>query len=179
MARANLLDIDELIRRAKNRNELSSLSSNLALFFHLIQSNMDVRNLLRRHSVSVENRVECLLSLPGFLVGDTFSELMTAGIAEGWFSEWRVIHDTVQTRIDEILNRSVVQVVSRVPLTDDQSNQIREIAQRVSQKPVELRALLDESVVGGILIILPDGRVVDLTVSSALTQLKSYVMERG
>lgn len=179
MARANLLNIEELIRRADERGELVSLSSNLSLFFHLVQTNMDVRHFIRAESVSVQDRATCMVSLPGFLPGDTFFELISAGMSEGWFSEWRVIHDSVQTRIDGVLNRSVVQVISRVPLTPDQSSQIREIAQRISNQPVEVRALLDESVVGGILVILPDGRVVDLTVSTALTQLKSYVMERG
>lgn len=182
MAGINQLNIEALVSRAVSRNDLLSVSENLAHWHDLMQRNEAFGELMRLRVMPMSDKVAFLMSLPGFVSSKTFEELMMVVLSEGWVGEWRAIHDRVQVHINRQLNRSVATVVSAVPLTDPQIDRLKKCMQASlaeSGGVLDIRVVVDGSVIGGLRVTMPDGRVVDLTLFNELTQLKSYVMERG
>ncbi|NDD66517.1 hypothetical protein EBZ35_02555 [bacterium] len=182
MAAVNQLDIEAVVSRAIAQHDLLPLSENVAQWHDLMQRNEAFGELMRLKAMPIPEKVGFMLSLPGFVASPTFEAFITVVLSEGWVSEWRVIHDRLQQRINRQLNRSVATVVSAVTLTDQQIDRLKQCMQAALSESgglLDIRMVIDGSVIGGLRVTMPDGRVVDLTLLNELTQLKSYVTERG
>jgi len=180
MGTASQLDIEAVVARAIAQNDLVVLSENVAQWHDLMQRNEAFGELMRLKTMPIPEKVGFLFSLPGFGASKTFEQLMTVVLTEGWVANWRAIHDQLQSRINRQLNRSVATVVAAVMPTDQQIDRLKKCMQGAlgeSGGVLDIRVVIDDTIIGGIRVTMPDGRVVDLTLFNELTQLKSYVTE--
>lgn len=69
-------------------------------------------------------------------------------------------------------DRAVAEVRTAVDLTDDQRTRLREALGRATGRDVELRVVIDDEVVGGVLATVGD-TVIDGTVSRQLSRMRS------
>jgi F-type H+-transporting ATPase subunit delta len=68
-------------------------------------------------------------------------------------------------------NRVVAEVVTVVPLDDERRRRLTEVLTRVTGKPVELRARIDQSIIGSVVVRVGD-EVFDGSVRNRLEQAK-------
>ncbi|NBV42004.1 hypothetical protein EBR96_04465 [bacterium] len=173
------LDFNALYARAESRGEIDSLESNLSNFSRLFRTNLQFRELIREKNFPIEKRVESVLSLPGFTPGQTFVELVFAVLSEEYFNQISEIYDRFVRMLDERLNRWPVILSTAVPASAEVLADLKSRVSRLFGKEIILRNEVDASLVGGMVLLLPNGKRYDFSLKKQLSEVKSHIMENA
>ena len=76
MSSATDINFDELYARAERRDDSGALESNLVELAYLFRTNFEFRQLIRFDRMPIEDRVQAVVEMPGFLESQTFIELL-------------------------------------------------------------------------------------------------------
>ena len=172
------VDAEKLFEKARAAGELDAVEDNLFNFCRLFQSNYEFRRLVREVSVPVSDRVKAILEIRCFKPSSVFRTVLIL-ILQGKNLERTMIFQELFTKIaDEKLNRKTIQVISSVPLPDSMARKIQEDCGRILKSNVHIRHLLDETLIAGLVIKLPDGKIFDFSLKKQLAEYKSFVMEK-
>jgi F-type H+-transporting ATPase subunit delta len=172
------LQFDVLISRAESRNELGALEANLVLLSYLFKTNFQFRKFIRSMGVPIEDRVREIVSLEGFQDSQTFIELMFVILSEGFSDEINQISDRFTDLVNQKTGRYLVVVVTPVTMDDATKIQVGQRLSSVFGRSVVLRNDVDETLIGGSVLKLPDETEYDFSMKRQLTEFKSYLMEK-
>jgi len=160
-----------ILEIAQAENRLSEIEDELFRFARIVEGNDELRMALANPGLSLDRRsaiVEELLegrvlavtrALAVFIVGAGRGHDLPAIIT-------RFVELAAQTR-----DREVAEVRSAVPLDDAQTKRISEALSRATGKRIEVKVVVDPTVMGGLVASIGD-TVIDGTVRHRLDQLK-------
>jgi F-type H+-transporting ATPase subunit delta len=178
---AALLDIDysKLYSRAGQRGETSELTQNMYFLDQLLACNYDVRYLLNFVDFSTQKRIDTLLEIPGFVSSKTFEELLFLILENRQIVSFHTIYHKYIS--DLVTNHSfcIVEAVLPVDLQPSFLEEVSASLQKSLGKKIVLKTRVDETLVGGIVLKLPDGKIFDYSYKTKMNNFKSYVMEKG
>ena len=163
-----------LLEIARAEGHLQEVEDELFRFARIIDGNDELRMALANPGLPLDRRAAIVDEL---LEGRTLAVTRSAaafivGAGRG--------HDlpAIITRFVELAalarDREVAEVRSAVPLDDAQRQRIAEALSRATRKRVEVKVIVDESVLGGIVATIGD-TVIDGTVRHRLDQLKEQI----
>lgn len=175
-SRATIRYAKSLISISKEQNSLETSFNDMLLVSSVCSSNKDFVNLLKTPIVKTDLKIKILNELLAKSISDlTLSfiiliakkkrEILLPEIAECFIALYK-----------NNKNIKEVSVVTAKPLDDDLRNEVMSYIKKQSNSKIELKEIIDESLIGGAIIRMDDKQL-DASISSKLKSLKNQFSE--
>lgn len=138
------------------------------------ESNEQLRNTLSDSTIPADRRQQVAEQLLGAKASNTTTQLVSLVVGSGQARELPAIVDSLVKRASSEKQQEVAEVRSAVALSDDQKTRLTAALTKVTGKPVNLKVVIDPSVLGGLVAVVGD-EVIDDTVRTRLDQLKTRI----
>ena len=140
-------------------------------FSQVLQSSEELKSTLSDASIPSAQRQQIVEDLLDGQVTQTTVALVSMVVAAGMGSDIKAIADKVVGLGAESRDKAVAEVYSVVDLSSDQQQRLAAALKSATGKDVEMKIIIDESVMGGLLVQIED-EVIDGTVRTRLKQLR-------
>jgi F-type H+-transporting ATPase subunit delta len=162
-----------LFEVARAEGTLDEVEDELFRFARTYESSDTLRDALTDEMVPAAMRQKVVEDLLGG--GDatpTTVQLVSMVVGSGRGRDLPAIIDSLVQRASSAKNLEVAEVRVAVPLTDDQQDRLKAALTNATGKQVNLKVIVDPSVLGGIVATVGD-TVIDGSVRTRVDQLKS------
>ena len=140
-------------------------------FSQVLQSSEELKSTLSDASIPSARRQQIVEDLLDGQATRTTVALVSMIVAAGMGSDIKAIADRVIGLGAESRDKAVAEVYSVVDLSSDQQQRLAAALKSATGKDVEMKIIIDESVMGGLLVQIED-EVIDGTVRTRLKQLR-------
>ena len=140
-------------------------------FSQVLQSSEELKSTLSDASIPSARRQQIVEDLLDGQATQTTVALVSMIVAAGMGSDIKAIADRVIGLGAESRDKAVAEVYSVVDLSSDQQQRLAAALKSATGKDVEMKIIIDESVLGGLLVQIED-EVIDGTVRTRLKQLR-------
>lgn len=154
--------------------ELDRVEDELYRFGKILDSNHELKQALSDQSVDRIQREKILGELLEDKVSPHTLGLLTFIVGQGRARQLPQILEQVSALAAEARNSVVAEVRTAVPLDAAQRNALAESLSKATGKKVDVKAIVDPSVLGGVVAKIGD-TVIDGTIRHKLEQLKDQV----
>lgn len=161
-----------LFEVARAEGTIDEVEDELFRFARSFESSDSLRTALTDELVPAGKRQAIVEDLLGGKATPTTTQLVSMVVGSGRGRDLPAIIDLLVQRAANSKNLEVAQVRSAVALTDDQQARLKAALANATGKQVDLKVVVDPSVVGGIVATVGD-TVIDGSVRTRLDQLKS------
>jgi F-type H+-transporting ATPase subunit delta len=163
---------EALFAVARSEGTLGEVEDELFRFSQTLQGNDELRTALTDAGIPVARRQQIVEDLLDGKASPTTVALVSMVVGTGRTRELpRIITKLVEMSAAEA-NKEVAEVRSAVPLTDDQRTRLAKALGQATGKDVEVKVVVDPSVMGGIVAQIGD-TVIDGSVRRRLDQLRN------
>ena len=138
------------------------------------ESNEQLRSTLSDSTIPADRRQQVAEQLLGSKASNTTTQLVSLVVGSGQVRDLPAIVDSLVKRASSEKQQEVAEVRSAVALSDDQKTRLAAALTKVTGKPVNLKVVIDPSVLGGLVAVVGD-EVIDDTVRTRLDQLKTRI----
>ena len=140
-------------------------------FSQVLQSSEELKSTLSDASIPSARRQQIVEDLLDGQVTQTTVALVSMIVAAGMGGDIKAIADKVVGLGAESRDKAVAEVYSVVDLSSEQQQRLAAALKSATGKDVEMKIIIDESVMGGLLVQIED-EVIDGTVRTRLKQLR-------
>src|SRR5687768_9652195 len=154
--------------------ELGRVEDELYRFGKVLESNHELKQVLSDQSIDRTQRLKVLDELLSDKVSPHTLGLLSFVVEQGRGRHLPEILEQLTQLAAEARNSVVAEVRSAVPLDDKQQQQLAEALSKATGKKVEVKVIVDPSVIGGVVATVGD-TVIDGSVKKRLEDLKSQV----
>jgi F-type H+-transporting ATPase subunit delta len=165
---------EALFRVVQAEGELDRVEDELYRFGKLLESNHELKQALSDRSIDRTQRAKILDELLADKVSPHTLGLLTFVVEQGRGRQLPQILERLSELAAEARESIVAEVRSAVPLDDKQRKALADALSKATGKKVELKVLVDPSVIGGIIAEVGD-TVIDGTIRSRLERLRDQV----
>ncbi len=163
---------------ANTEGQLSAVGDELFAVARAIEGNDALREALGDPHLPAERRQQIIEELLGSRTSDVTLGLASMVVAAGRGRELPAIVDALLEMSASQEGRQVAEVRSAIDLSEDQRERLAEALKRATGSEVDVRVVVDPSVVGGIVARVGD-QVIDGTVRHRLSQLRESLSARN
>jgi len=160
-----------IFEMARAEDSVDRVSDELHRFSSLLEGSEELRDTLGNSTLPAERRQAAVEDLLGDRASRVTVHLVSFLVGLGRIRELPEITTALLARVASERSLAVAEVRSAVPLTDDQRTRMSEALGTMLGQPVDLRVIVDPSVMGGIVARVGD-IVIDGTVRHRLELLK-------
>ena len=160
-----------LFEVARAEGTLDEVEDELFRFARAYESNEQLRANLTDEVIPVERRIAIVEDLLGGATPTT-TQLVSMVVGSGRARDLPAIVDELVHRAASAKDLDVAEVRTAVPLTGDQQARLKAALENATGKSLNLKAIVDPSVLGGVVATVGDN-VIDDTVRTRIEQLKS------
>jgi F-type H+-transporting ATPase subunit delta len=165
---------EALFRLVQAEGELDRVEDELFRFGKILETNHELKQVLSDQSIDKDQRNKVLEELLEDKVSPHTLGLLSFVVEQGRARHLPDILEELTRLAAEARNSVVAEVRSAVPLDDKQQKQLADALSKATGKNVEVKVLVDPSVIGGIVATVGD-TIIDGTVKRRLEELKSQV----
>lgn len=165
---------DALLGVARAEGRLDEVEDELFRFGRSLESSDSLRATLTDELIPPAKRQAVVEDLLGGKASPTTTQLLSFVIGSGRSADLPAIISTLVERAAATKSRSLAEVRSAVALTDDQKTRLAAALANATGKQIELKVIVDPSVLGGLVAQVGD-TVIDGSVRSRLDQIKSLL----
>jgi F-type H+-transporting ATPase subunit delta len=165
---------EALFKVVQAEGELDRVEDELFRFGKLLESNHELKQALSDQSIDKIQRVKVLDELLSDKVSPHTLGLLAFVVEQGRARQLPQILKGLSDLAAEARNSVVAEVRSAIPLDAKQRKELAAALSKATGKKVEVKVLVDPSVIGGIVAKVGD-TVIDGTVKRRLEQLKEQV----
>ena len=163
---------EALLAVARSEGALADVSDELFRFARVLESNDELRTTLTDQQLPVSRRQQIVEDLLGGRAHPITTTLVSMVVGAGRARDLPAIIDELVALSAAEGNKEVAEVRSAVALTDDQQQRLAAALEAATGKKVELKVVIDPTVLGGIVAQVGD-TVIDGSVKSRLQQLQT------
>jgi F-type H+-transporting ATPase subunit delta len=176
MARDELIHgyAEALFNVVRAEGELDSVEDELFRFGKLLETNYELKQVLADQSLDRAQRAQILEELLGGRVSPHTLGLLTFIVGQGRARQLPQILEEVSDLAAQARNSVIAEVRSAVPLDEDQRTRLSEALSKATGKNVEVKVLVDPTVIGGVVATIGD-TVIDGTIKRKLEELREGV----
>ena len=156
---------------ASAESNAAQIEDEIYRFSQVLQSSEELKSTLSDASIPSTRRQQIVEDLLDGQVTQTTVALVSMIVAAGMGSDIKAIADKVVGLGAESRDKAVAEVYSVVDLSSDQQQRLAAALKSATGKDVEMKIIIDESVMGGLLVQIED-EVIDGTVRTRLKQLR-------
>jgi F-type H+-transporting ATPase subunit delta len=167
----NALYAEAMFSVASAEGDPAAVADELFSFGQTLRSNDDLRTALADRSLPVERRIQVVEDLLEGKASSTTTALVSMVVGAGRGADLPAICTALVERTAAAGNRSVAEVRTAIPLTDDQRTRLASALSERTGKDIEVKAIVDPSVKGGVIAQIGD-LVVDGSVRRKLALLR-------
>ncbi len=161
-----------LFEVARAEGTLDEVEDELFRFARSYESSDALRNALSDEHIPAEKRQAIVEDLLGGKTTTTTIQLVSMVVGSGRSRDIPAIVDSLVARASSAKQLDVAEVRTAVELTDDQQARLKAALENATGKSINLKTIVDPSVVGGVVATIGD-TVIDDTVRTRIDQLKS------
>jgi len=161
-----------LFEIARAEGSLDEVEDELFRFARSYESSDALRNALTNDMIPAAKRQAIVEDLLGGKATSTTTQLVSMVVGSGRGRDLPAIIDLLVARASSSKNLEVAEVRTAVALSDDQQARLAAALANATGKQVNLKVVVDPSVLGGIIATVGD-TVIDGTVRTRLDQLKA------
>lgn len=165
---------EALFKVVQTEGDLDRVEDELFRFGKLLESNHELKQALADPAIDRSQRVKVLEELLSDKVSPHTLGLLTFIVTQDRAKQLPRILDEVSSLAAESRKAVLAEVRSAVPLDDKQRGDLTAALSKATGKTVELKVMIDPSVLGGVHARVGD-TVIDGTVRRRLEQLKEQV----
>ncbi len=163
-----------LFQVAQAEGALENVEDELFRFARILENEVRLRESLTDPSLPPEHRAQMVQELLGPTASPHTTNITAFLVQQGRARELPKIIDSLVQLAAEERNKAVAEVRSAVPLDGDQRDKLKDAIARATGKQVELKVLVDPSVVGGLLVRVGD-QIFDGTVRRRLQMAREHI----
>lgn len=156
---------------ASAESDGAQIEDEIYRFSQVLQSSEELKSTLSDASIPSARRQQIVEDLLDGQATQTTVALVSMIVAAGMGSDIKAIADRVIGLGAESRDKAVAEVYSVVDLSSDQQQRLAAALKSATGKDVEMKIIIDESVMGGLLVQIED-EVIDGTVRTRLKQLR-------
>jgi F-type H+-transporting ATPase subunit delta len=163
---------EALFAVARAEGTLGEVEDELFRFSQTLQGSDELRDALTDATLPASRRQQIVEDLLGGKASPTTVALVSMVVGTG---RARQLPDIIRQLVDMSAaeaNKEVAEVRSAIPLTDEQRKRLAEALGEATGKQVEVKVVVDPSVLGGVVAQVGD-TVIDGSVRNRLDQLKN------
>ena len=161
-----------LFNVAGTEGNLAEVEDELFRFARTLEASDELRTTLTDAALPVSRRQQIVEDLLGGKANPVTVSLASMVVGTGRSRDLVAIIDELVRLSAAEANKELAEVRSAVPLTDDQQARLTEALGRATGKALEVKVVIDPSVLGGLVAQVGD-TVIDGSVRSRLEQLKT------
>jgi F-type H+-transporting ATPase subunit delta len=161
-----------LFEVAKAEGTLDEVEDELFRFARSYESSDELRSALTNDEIPPAKRQAIVEDLLGGKATSTTVQLISMVVGSGHGKDLPAIVDRMVQRAASSKDMEVAEVRSAIELSQDQQDRLRAALANATGKNVDLKVIVDPSVLGGLVATVGD-TVIDGTVRTHLDQLKS------
>jgi len=161
-----------LLAVARSEGNLAEVEDELFRFARLLETNDELRTTLTDAQLPVSRRQQIVEDLLGGRANPVSTALVSMVVGAGRARDLSAIIDEVVQLSAAEGNREVAEVRSAVALSDDQKQRLAAALEAKTGKKVELKVIIDPSVLGGLVAQVGD-TVIDGSIKTRLQQLNT------
>ncbi|MDQ4095388.1 MAG: ATP synthase F1 subunit delta [Actinomycetota bacterium] len=165
---------EALFRIVQAEGELERVEDELYRFGKLLDQHHELKQALSDQSIDRAQRTKVLEDLLADKVSPHTLGLLTFVVEQGRARQLPQILEQLADLAAEARESVVAEVRSAVPLDDNQQRELAGALSKATGKKVEVKALVDPSIIGGVVAKVGD-TVIDGSVRRRLEQLKEQV----
>ena len=162
---------------AKAEGQLDRVESEFLAIGQAVETSSDLRSTLTDPQLPVDKKQAIIDDLIGGRASSLTVGLVQFIVGQGRSSEIPSIAKSFVEKAVESRDRAVAEVRSAVPLDDATVDRLATALGKATGKRVEVKVIVDESVMGGIVARVGDV-VIDGTVANAIGELRQAVLSR-
>ncbi len=159
---------------ARVEGSLDEVEDELFRFARTLEGNDQLRSVLTDDAVPAERRRGVVGDLLGDRASPVTTNLVSLVVGAGRARDLPAIIDRLVQRAAAEHDKEVAEVRSAVALDEDQRQRLAEALGRATGKSVEVKVVVDPSVLGGLVARVGD-TVIDGTVRTRLDQLRETI----
>jgi F-type H+-transporting ATPase subunit delta len=163
---------EALFAVARAEGNLDEVDDELFRFSQTLQGNDDLRDALTDANIPAARRQQIVEDLLDGKASSTTVALVSMVVGAGRARQLPSIIERLVEMSAAEANKEVAEVRTAVPLTDDQRDRLSKALEDATGKQVEIKVVVDPSVLGGIVAQVGD-TVIDGSVRRRLDQLKN------
>jgi F-type H+-transporting ATPase subunit delta len=163
-----------LFEVARVEGSINEVEDELFRFARTLESNDDLRSVLTDEAVPVARRQGVVEDLLGDKASPVTVNLVAFVVGAGRARQLPQIIGRLVERAAAAKDSALAEVRSAIPLTDDQKTRLGEALGKATGKRVEVKVIVDPSVLGGIVAQVGD-TVIDGSVRARLDQLRESI----
>jgi len=157
---------------ARTEGNLAEVEDELFRFARTLESSDELRSTLTDANLPVSRRQQMVEDLLGGKANPITTSLVSMVVGNGRSRDLPAIIDELVRISAAEGNKEVAEVRAAVPLSDDQKSRLAEALGQATGKQVELKVVIDPTVLGGLVAQVGD-TVIDGSVRTRLDQLKT------
>ena len=161
-----------LFEIARAEGTLDTVEDELYRFARALEGSEALRNSLTDEQIPASRRQSIVEDLVGGSASPTTVQLVSMVVGSGRGRDLPAIVDSLGARASSAKNLELAEVRTAVPLTGDQESRLAAALAAATGKSVNLKVVVDPSVIGGVVATIGD-TVIDGSVRSRIEQLKS------
>jgi len=161
-----------LFEVARAEGTLDEVEDELFRFARSYESSDALRDAMTDEHIPPERREAIVEDLLGGRATPTTVHLVSMVVGAGRGRDLPAIVDRLVQRASAAKQLDVAEVRTAVPLTDDQRDRLKAALENATGKSLNVKTILDRSVVGGVVATVGD-TIIDDSVRTRIDQLKS------
>ena len=161
-----------LLAVARSEGSLAEVEDELFRFARVLETNDELRTTLTDAALPVSRRQQIVEDLLGGQANPLTTALLSMVVGAGRARDLTSIIDELVKLSAAEGNKELAEVRSAIELTDDQKQRLTAALEAATGKKVELKVIIDPSVLGGLVAQVGD-TVIDGTVKTRLQQLQT------
>lgn len=142
----------------------------------IINSSVDLKNILLTPAVSVEQKTEIIEDVFKNQINPYTINFLKILADKKRFNEFDAIIEAYKHETDEINGIKRVEVISAIDLSDDYKKKISDKLQEKLQKKIYVNWQTDNSILGGLIINIDDN-VIDTSIKNKLENLSKNIIK--
>jgi len=163
-----------LFQIARAEGALETVEDELFRFARILENETQLREALTDPSLPPEQRSKMIVELLGNKSTPHTVNVIAFVVQQGRARELTKIIDSLVQLAAEERKKAVAEVRSATPLDEGQREKLKDAITRATGKQVELKVLVDPTVIGGLLVRVGD-QVFDGTVRRRLQMAKEHI----
>jgi F-type H+-transporting ATPase subunit delta len=163
-----------LFEVAQVEGSLDAVENELFQLARALETNDELRVTLTDAAIPVERRQSVIEDLLSNRASPVTVALVSFVVGSGRAHDLPAIIDRLVARAAQAKNKVVAEVRTAVPLTDDQRSRLADALGKATGKSVEVKAIVDRSVLGGVIAQVGD-TVIDGSIRHRLEQLRDSI----
>ncbi|MGB3736044.1 MAG: ATP synthase F1 subunit delta [Ilumatobacter sp.] len=161
-----------LFEIARADGTLDEVEDELFRFARSYEGSEELRNTLSDDQIPAEKRQAIIEDLLGGKATPTTTQLVSMVVGSGKARELPAIVDVLVQRASSAKQLDTAEVRTAVALTSDQEARLKAALENATGKSLNLKTIVDPSVVGGVVATVGDD-VIDDSVRTRIDQLKA------